>query len=139
MRVTLSGEALRIAGLVEAETDASVRDCLVEDERVVVLVAAGEMAAAIGPGGEHVKRIERRIGTQVTLVEDADRPGAFVANSLAPAAVYNVTISEGEDTIAYAEVDENDRGVAIGTDGKNIETARRLAKRHHDIDDIELA
>jgi N utilization substance protein A len=139
MRVTLSGEALRIAGLVEAETDASVRDCLVEDERVVVLVAAGEMAAAIGPGGEHVKRIERRIGTQVTLVEDADRPGAFVANSLAPAAVYNVTISEGEDTIAYAEVDENDRGVAIGTDGENIETARRLAKRHHDIDDIELA
>lgn len=139
MRVTLSGEALQIAGLVEAETDASVRDCLVEDGRVVVLVAAGEMAAAIGPGGEHVKRIERRIGTQVTLVEDADRPGAFVANSLAPAAVYNVTISEGEDTIAYAEVDENDRGVAIGTDGENIETARRLAKRHHDIDDIELA
>ena len=139
MRVTLSGEALRIAGLVEAETDASVRDCLVEDERVVVLVAAGEMAAAIGPGGKQVKRIERHIGTQVTLVEDADRPGAFVANSLAPAAVYNVTISEGEDTIAYAEVDENDRGVAIGTDGQNIETARRLAKRHHDIDDIELA
>ena len=139
MRVTLSGEALQIAGLVEAETDASVRDCLVEDERVVVLVAAGEMAAAIGPGGKHVKRIERRIGTQVTLVEDADRPGAFVANSLAPAAVYNVTISEGEDTIAYAEVDENDRGVAIGTGGENIETARRLAKRHHDIDDIELA
>ena len=139
MRVTLSGEALRIAGLVEAETDASVRDCLVEDERVVVLVAAGEMAAAIGPGGEHVKRIERRIGTQVTLVEDADRPEAFVANSLAPAAVYNVTISEGEDTVAYAEVDENDRGVAIGTGGENIETARRLAKRHHDIDDIELA
>ena len=138
MRVTLSGEALRIAGLVEAETDASVRDCLVEDERVVVLVAAGEMAAAIGPGGEHVKRIERRIGTQVTLVEDADRPEAFVANSLAPAAVYNVTISEGEDTVAYAEVDENDRGVAIGTGGENIETARRLAKRHHDIDDVQL-
>jgi N utilization substance protein A len=139
MRVTLSGEALRIAGLVEEETDVTVRDCLVEDERVVVLVAAGEMAAAIGPGGEHVERIERRLGTQVTLVEDADRPGAFVANALAPAAVYNVTISEGEDTIAYAEVDENDRGVAIGTGGQNIETARNLAKRHHDIDDIELA
>jgi N utilization substance protein A len=139
MRVTLSGEALRIAGLVEEETDVTVRDCLVEDERVVVLVAAGEMAAAIGPDGEHVERIERRLGTQVTLVEDADRPGAFVANALAPAAVYNVTISEGEDTIAYAEVDENDRGVAIGTGGQNIETARNLAKRHHDIDDIELA
>jgi N utilization substance protein A len=139
MRVTLSGEALRIAGLVEEETDATVRDCLVEDDRVVVLVGAGEMGKAIGAGGEHVERIERRLGTQVTLVEDADRPEAFVANTLAPAAVYNVTISEGEETIAYAEVDENDRGVAIGTGGQNIETARRLAERHHDIDDIELA
>jgi len=138
MRVTLSGEALRIAGLVEEETDASVRDCLVKDNRVVVLVAAGEMAAAIGPDGAHVKRIERRLGTRVTVVEHADRPEAFVANALAPAAVYNVTISEGKKTIAYAEVDENDRGVAIGTDGQNIETARSLAERHHDIDDIEL-
>jgi N utilization substance protein A len=139
MRVTLSGEALQIAGLVEEETDAAVRDCLVEDDRVVVLIGVGEMGKAIGPGGEHVKRIERRLGTQVTFVEDADRPEAFVASALAPAAVYNVTISEGEETVAYAEVDENDRGVAIGSGGQNIETARRLAERHHDIDDIELA
>ncbi|ERH10347.1 MAG: NusA family KH domain protein, archaeal [halophilic archaeon J07HX64] len=139
MRVTLSGDALRVAGLVEEETDVTVRDCLVDDDRVVVLVGAGEMGQAIGPGGEHVKRIERRLGSQVTLVEDADRPEAFVANTLAPAAVYNVTISEGEETVAYAEVDENDRGVAIGAGGQNIETARSLAKRHHEIDDIELA
>ena len=139
MRVTLSGEALRIAGLVESETDAAVRDCLVDEDRVVVLVGAGEMGKAIGPGGEHVRRIERRLGSEVTLVEDADRPEPFVANALAPAAVYNVTVSEGEETVAYAEVDENDWGVAIGTDGRNIETARRLARRHHDIDSIELA
>jgi N utilization substance protein A len=141
MRVTLSGEALRVAGLVEEETDVTVRDCLVEDEydRVVVLVGAGEMGKAIGAGGEHVERIERRLGTQVRLVEDARRPADFVANALAPAAVYNVTISEGETTVAYAEVDQNDRGAAIGADGRNIETARRLAERHHEIDDVELA
>ena len=139
MRVTLSGDALRVAGLVEEETDVTVRDCLVDDDRVVVLVGAGEMGKAIGPSGEHANRIERRLGSQVTFVEDADRPEAFVANTLAPAAVYNVTISEGSETVAYAEVDENDRGVAIGAGGQNIETARSLAKRHHEIDDIELA
>lgn len=140
MRVTLTGEELRIAGLVETETGATVRDCLVDDEhdRVVVVIGAGEMGQAIGSGGEQIQRVERRLGTQVKLVEDADRPSDFVANALAPAAVYNVTISEGEETVAYAEVDENDRGVAIGADGRNIEAARRLAKRHHDIEDIKL-
>jgi N utilization substance protein A len=138
MRVTLSGEALRVGGLVEEVTGVAVRDCLVEDDRVVVLVATGELGKAIGADGGQVERVERRLGTQVTLVEDANRAEPFVANALAPAAVYNVTVSDGETTVAYAEVDEDDRGAAIGADGRNIEAARRLAKRHYDIDDIEL-
>jgi N utilization substance protein A len=138
MKVTLSDEALQFAGLFERETEATVRDCLVEDDRIVLLVATGEMGQAIGPGGERVTGVEDQIGKSITLVEDADRPEDFVANALAPAAVYNVTISEDEETVAYAEVAEEDRAVAIGTGGRNIETARRLASRHHGIDGIEL-
>lgn len=129
---------MRVGGLVEEVTGVAVRDCLVEDDRVVVLVATGELGKAIGADGGQVERVERRLGTQVTLVEDANRAEPFVANALAPAAVYNVTVSDGETTVAYAEVDEDDRGAAIGADGRNIEAARRLAKRHYDIDDIEL-
>ena len=93
-----------------------------------------------GPGGEHVERLEGRLGCDVEIVEGADTAEAFVANALAPAAVYNVTISgeDDEKTVAYAEVDSDDRGVAIGTDGRNIEVARRLAERHFDVDEIAL-
>jgi N utilization substance protein A len=50
-----------------------------------------------------------------------------------------VTLSEqGGDRVAYVEVPEGDRGVAIGADGRKIETARQLARRHYDIDDIQL-
>ena len=139
MAVTLTDEALRILGLFEEVTGANGRDCLVEDDRVVVLVAAGDMGTAIGPGGQHVAEVEERLGRDVKLVEDADTAADFVANALAPAAVYNVTISENGDTVAYAEVDEADTGVAIGADGRNIDTARELAKRHFDVDDIQLA
>lgn len=140
MTITLSEEALRLAGLFEEETDAAVRDCLVDDEhdRVVILVKPGEMGKAIGPGGEHVRRVEEQIGRSIKLVEDATTPEDFVANALAPAAVFNVTISENDDTVAYAEVVDEDRGAAIGSEGKNIEAARRLAKRHYDIENIEL-
>jgi N utilization substance protein A len=139
MAVTLTDEALRILGLFEEVTEANGRDCLVEDDRVVVLVAAGDMGTAIGPGGQHVAEFEERLGRDVKLVEDADTAADFVANALAPAAVYHVTISENGDTVAYAEVDEADTGVAIGADGRNIDTARELAKRHFDVDDIQLA
>ncbi|MFB6252388.1 MAG: NusA-like transcription termination signal-binding factor [Halobellus sp.] len=139
MRVTLSDEARRFIALFEDETGATARDCLPHDDRVVILVAAGEMGAAIGPGGAHVQAVEETIGRDVELVEDASTPSAFVESALAPAAVRHVTLSEqGGETIAYVEVPDDDRGVAIGADGTHIETARTLAQRHYDIDDIQL-
>jgi N utilization substance protein A len=138
--IRLSNEARQYIALFEDVTDVAARDCIVDEEfdRVVFLVPAGEMGKAIGPGGRRVKRLERQVGRSVELVEDADRPADFVANALAPAAVYNVTISENDTTVAYAEVDSQDTGVAIGADGRNIRLARELARRHFDIDDVEL-
>jgi len=140
MAVTLSDEARQYIALLDEETDVAATDCIVDDEfdRVVFVVPPGTMAEAIGPGGEYVQRLEERVGRDVEVVEGADTPAAFVANALAPAAVYNVTISGDDTTVAYAEVDQADRGVAIGADGRNIELARRLAKRHFDVDEIEL-
>ena len=138
--LTLSDEARQYLVLFEDETGATARDCVVDDEedRVIILVAAGDMAQAIGPGGQNVQAVEAQIGKSIKLVEDAPTPEGFVANALAPAAVYNVTISENDTTIAYVEVAEEDTGVAIGTGGKNIEAARLLARRHHDVDDVQL-
>ncbi|EMA53991.1 NusA-like transcription termination signal-binding factor [Halococcus thailandensis] len=139
MRVTLSDTALRHIALFEDVTGATAVDCLVDDDRVCFLVAAGEMSDAIGPDGTTVEQVEERLDKRVSLVENADTPELFVANALAPAVVHNVTISENASTVAYAEVDRADTGVAIGRDGETIETARRLAERQFDIDDIELA
>ena len=138
MRVELSDEARRYIGRFDELTGVAPKDCLVEGDRLVFLVPAGEMAAAIGQAGETVKGVERRLNRSVELVEDEDTPEAFVASALAPAAVNAVTVSEQNDRVAYVEVAEPDRGVAIGAGGRNIETARTLAKRHHDIDDIQL-
>ena len=139
MRVTLSDEARRHIARFEEETGATARDCLLFEDRVVILVSPGEMGAAIGPGGAHVQAVEDAVGRSIDLVEHADTPAAFVESALAPAAVRHVTLSEqGGDRVAYVEIPEGDRGVAIGTEGRNIETARRLASRHHDIDDIQL-
>ena len=142
MGVTISDAARRHIAAFETETGVSPRDCVVDDERdqVVFVVAPGEMAGAIGSGGEQVRAVEESLGQSVRLVEDADRAEEFVANALAPAAVYSVTVEEGADgaTVARAEVDEADLGVAIGADGRTIETARLLVERHFDIADVEL-
>lgn len=140
MAITLADRERRLIAAFEDETGAMAVDCVTFDdpERAVFVIAAGEMGDAIGPGGRTVKAAEDRLGWDIDLVEAADTPEAFVANALAPAAVYDVTLRENDETVAYAEVPDEDRGVAIGTDGRNIRKARRLAERHFGIDDIRL-
>ncbi|WP_458185333.1 NusA-like transcription termination signal-binding factor [Haladaptatus sp. NG-WS-4] len=143
MTVTLSDAARQYIALFEDETGATARDCVVleddgDEKRVVFVVKPGDMGRAIGPGGKNVQTVQERLGADVELVEDADTAAAFVANALAPAEVYHVTISENEDTVAYAEVAQEDTGVAIGAGGRNIETAKLLAARHFDVNDIQL-
>ncbi|MXR19833.1 NusA-like transcription termination signal-binding factor [Halobacterium bonnevillei] len=140
MTVRLSDEARRYIAAFEDVTDATAVDCVVDDDedRVIFVVSAGDMGTAIGPGGSQVEELEDTLGRDVVLVEDAPTPEGFVANALSPAAVYNVTISENDTTVAYAEVAHDDKGVAIGTGGKNIQAAKTLAERHFDIDDIQL-
>ncbi|MFW6018572.1 MAG: NusA-like transcription termination signal-binding factor [Halapricum sp.] len=140
MTVTLSDEARRLIPIIEDETGATVRDCVIDEayDRLLVLVKAGEMARAIGPGGETVRGLEDRLDRSIKFVEDGPTAENVIASALAPAAVYNVTISENDDTVAYVEVDQQDTGVAIGKDGRNIDAARTLAKRHFDVDDVEL-
>ncbi|WP_254273263.1 NusA-like transcription termination signal-binding factor [Haloarcula marina] len=140
MRVEISDEARQLVALFEDEAEVTVRDCVVDEthDQVVYLVKRGEMAEAIGPGGQTVGVVEEQLGRDVKLVEDAETAENFVANALAPAAVYNVTVSENGDTVAYVEVAQEDRGAAIGREGRNIDAARQLAKRHFEIDGIEL-
>jgi len=140
MGVTLADDARQYLAAFEDVTGVAGRDCLVTDDgdSLLIVVERGGMGEAIGPDGRTIQRFEDRVDAQVRLVEDAADPETFVANALAPAAVYNVTISENNDTVAYVEVAEADRGVAIGTNGRTIEAARTLAERHFEIDDVQL-
>lgn len=138
MPVTLSDEARRYIGRFDELTGVGPRDCLIEPDRLVFVIPVGEMSDAIGPGGRTVERVGDAFDRTVELVEYAETAEAFVANALAPAAVRGVTISEQNDRVAYVEVESADRGVAIGTDGQNIDAARQLVERHYDIDDVQL-
>ncbi|ELZ06862.1 NusA-like transcription termination signal-binding factor [Natrialba aegyptia] len=144
MAVTLDDDARQYLETFEEVTGADGIDCIIDTGadgarvQLTIVVASGQLGEAIGPDGRTVTQFQERIGLPVRLVEDADDPEVFVANAFAPAAVYNVTISENNDTVAYVEVADSDRGVAIGSNGRTIETVRRLADRHCEIDDVQL-
>jgi len=70
-------------------------------------------------------------------VEYSEDLATFMKNAAQPAKVLGVElVVRGGRRIVYVDVPTNEKGLAIGRDGKNIEKMRMLAQRHHNIDDV---
>lgn len=137
--IRLSMEGLRYIALYEEMTRATVKDCIIDDGRIVFVIKAGDMGAAIGRNGDHINRFKKAVDKQIDLVEHSDEPLAFIRNAFSPVAVMAVNIVERDNKrLAYVEVPNKDKGLAIGRDGKNIAKVKLVAKRHHNIDDVIL-
>ena len=142
MGVKLGTEEIRFIGLFESLTGATVMDCILEDDkgRVVYVVKEGEVGLAVGRSGANIHRLRELIGKSVEVIEYSDDPAAFVKNILRPAKIRSAHVSQYRDNkdIVVLDIPKKDRGLAIGKNGRNIERAKYLMKRHHNIDDVRI-
>ena len=96
----------------------------------------GHMGVAIGKGGINVERAKELIGKRIEIIEHSEDPAEFIANIFKPIKV-NVKLMEKDGAkIAVVSVSPDLKGIVIGKGGKNINKAKELAKRHHDIEDV---
>jgi len=137
--IKLSTEGIRYIALFESVTGATIIDCIVDDERIIYVVKAGDMGAAIGRNGDHINRIKKTVDKHIELVEYSDDPVTFIKNAFGSVTVISANIIyKHNKRLAYVEVSNKDKGLAVGHEGKNIEKIKMLAHRHHDIDGVIL-
>lgn len=127
----------------EQITGAAAIDIIRDDEgeRIIIVVRAKQLGKAIGKGGVNVKAASDVFGRAVDVVEIAENVEDFVKSALAPARVEAVKIIEHRDgnKVASVTVKNEDRGIAIGREGRNVARARILVKRHFDLDNVVIA
>lgn len=140
--IVLTEDCMRIISQFESLTGASSRDCVIDEknDRIILVVNPGEMGKAIGKKGSSIKRASEEIGRKIEVVEYSTNPEQFVRNCFLPAHVTSVELMEvNGEKIARVTVKDEERGIAIGKEGKNILKAKKLAQRQHDIRDVQLA
>jgi N utilization substance protein A len=139
--IVLTEDCMRFISQFETLTGASSRDCIIDDrnQRIIFVVNPGEMGRAIGKKGASIKKASDEMGKRIEVVEYSPNPEQFLRNCFLPAQVTEVEF-QGDDSerVALVSVREEDRGIAIGKDGKNIFKAKKLAQRQHDISDVKL-
>ena len=142
-KIKLSMDDMAMIARFEQITGAAAIDIIRDDEgkRIIVVVRAKQLGKAIGRGGVNVKAASDVFGRAVDVVEMAETIEEFVKSALAPARVEAVKIIERRDgnKVASVTVKSEDRGIAIGREGRNVARARILVKRHFDLDNVVIA
>ncbi len=142
-KIKLSMDDMAMIARFEQITGAAAIDIIRDDEgkRIIVVVRAKQLGKAIGRGGVNVKAASDAFGRAVDVVEMAETVEEFVKSALAPARVEGVKIIEHRDgnKVASVTVKSEDRGIAIGREGRNVARARILVNRHFDLDNVVIA
>ena len=140
--ITISEDDMRLIAQFENLTGAGARDCVVDEKfsRILFVINPGEVGLAIGKKGASVKKASDAFGKKVEVVEYNTDKVQFLRNCFLPVQIQVVTFEQDEDgaEVAYIEVQPEDRGLAIGKEGRNIIKAKRLAFRQFDIVNVEL-
>ncbi|NTV00101.1 MAG: NusA-like transcription termination signal-binding factor [Methanoregulaceae archaeon] len=139
--IVLTEDCMRLISQFERLTGAGSRDCVMDDRnnRLIFVVNPGEMGLAIGKKGASIKKAMEVMGKKIEVVEYSPSPEQFLKNCFLPAQVTSVVMEQSDDgPVAHIEVKPEDRGIAIGKEGKNIFKAKKLALRQHNISDVTL-
>ena len=138
----LTEDCMRLISEFESLTGASSRDCVIDERnsRIIFVVNPGEMGLAIGKKGASIKKASDAMGKRIEVVEYSDSPEQFVKTCFLPAQVLSVDFEDAErGPVAHVDVNDEDRGIAIGKEGKNIFKAKKLSMRQHNVQDVLLS
>jgi N utilization substance protein A len=137
--IILSNETVQFINLASKYSGASIRDCVVEDDRVIFIVEKGQLGVAIGSKAKNLERLRMLFKKSVKFVEFDEDKTRFVQNLCKPYDVKKVSFEGNEDaSVARIEVNPRDKSKLIGKGGRNINMIRKMAQRHHRIKDVQI-
>ncbi|HOX34308.1 MAG TPA: NusA-like transcription termination signal-binding factor [Methanoregulaceae archaeon] len=139
--VKLTEDCMRLISQFESLTGAGSRDCVIDERngRLIFVVNPGDMGLAIGKKGASIKKASEVMGKKIEVVEYNSNPEQFIKNCFLPAQVVGMKFEgEPEQQTVTVDIRDDDRGIAIGKEGKNIFKAKKLALRQHNIADIQI-
>ena len=134
-------EELRYISLLQDLTGAMVYRALHDEDgnRIIYLVDKNDVGKAIGKDGRNVKNLSKLIGKSVEVVEYSESLEGLVRNLMNGATVLRVDIVEKDGMKAvYVKVKDDEKGKAIGKDGRNVRRARLVLNKLYNVDKVVI-
>ena len=128
----ITPDEMRYLSIFQTFTGATAFRCIMDEEnnKLIFLVDKSELGKAIGRGGRNVKLLSKVFNKTVEIVGYASRLEDMVRNLFPGVKITRITLTErGKEKILTIRVSEEDKGRAIGRDGRVVKRARLVLSK----------
>jgi transcription termination/antitermination protein NusA len=128
---------MKFISVFETMTRTNVKDCFEnKNKQLVFIVESGQIGRAIGKNASNVKRIEAMLKKKIRIVEFNEDVSEFIRNLIYPLDVQEITIMDGEMTIAGG--DTKTKGLLMGRNLQNLHETQSIVNRYFNIKSIKV-
>ena len=126
--ITLNQEIIGFINIFENITGASVKDCFLEDEKIIFVVNPGSMGLAIGKGGKNINHMSSLLKKPVNVIEFNQDPVQFLRNLLYPIKPKEIKLVDATLVIVAADVKE--KGRIYGRERSNLKRIQDIISKY---------
>ncbi len=137
----ITPEELRYLSILEELTGALGIRCIMDEEnnKLIFLVKDTDVGKAIGKGGKNVKLLRALLKKNIEIVAYADDIEGMVRNLFPSVKILGVDIvKRGDSKTVIVKVAEEDKGRAIGREGRNIKRARLVLQKLFGVNSVVI-
>lgn len=128
---------MKFISIFESMTHARLKDCFIQNEKVIFMVQEGDIAKALGRRGINIQKLEKLLNKKIKIIEFSTDILRFVKNIVHPLQVKE--IHEKEGVIVIIPPDTKTRGYLIGRGAVNLRNTESIVKRYYpDIKEIKV-
>jgi len=135
----ITPEELRYLSILEELTGALGIRCIVDEDnnKLIFLVKDTDVGKAIGKGGKNVKLLRALLKKNIEIVPYGEDLDTMVKNLFPSVKILGIDVNErnGEKQV-IVKVAEEDKGRAIGKEGRNIKRARLVLQKLYGVSSV---
>ena len=128
MRIKYDINVMKFISLFESATGSNLRDCFIQEEKIMFIVKSGQIGKALGKRGANIRKLENLLKKKIRIIEFDEDVLQFVKNAVYPLQIKD--ISEENNIITITPVDLKTRGYLIGRSASNLRNTEKIIRRY---------
>ncbi|HIH39799.1 TPA: NusA-like transcription termination signal-binding factor [Candidatus Woesearchaeota archaeon] len=135
-KVVFDINVLNIMKTFDNVTHAKLKDCIVEEEKIIFIVSENELSKAIGKNASNVKRLAEILKKKIKIVEFSSDTLKLIKNFIHPLKADNIYEENG--IVVLESADSKVKGLLIGRAAQNLRKLEEYIRRYVDVKEIKV-